>query len=324
MFTPEFSRRARTLVLPVVSGGMFLFAVYSVIQPGRTQADPPVRPPVNAYADAVAGIGTIEPQSELIAVASELNGVVRKVAVRAGDRVRQGDVLFQLDSREAEAALAAARADLATARAAAAARRVALADERQRLSLYRAVDDARAVSTDEVQRRSFAERRAQADLGQAEASIAAANAAIAVRQTALDRLTVRAPITGRIYRVNVRTGEFAAAGPTSLPLMTIGADDRLHVRVEIDEADSARFNPQSPAYGVVRGRADQRIPLRFVRAEPQLVEKRALSGGSERVDTRVVEVIYSFDPKATAVWLGQRMDVYVRGGNPDQTGKAVS
>ncbi|KPF81267.1 hypothetical protein IP78_05490, partial [Brevundimonas sp. AAP58] len=124
-------QRISRLVLPVLAGGCLIFAVAAVIRPERTRADPPATPPSAAYASAVAGVGTIEPQSELIAVAAEVPGVVRSVLVQPGDRVTQGQPLFRLDARAAEAAVATALADAASAEAAARQAEVTLADERQ-------------------------------------------------------------------------------------------------------------------------------------------------------------------------------------------------
>jgi HlyD family secretion protein len=304
-------QQIQRLVLPVIAGACFVFAVSAVIRPERTRADPPAPPPSAAAASAVAGIGTVEPQSELIAVAAELPGVVRQVLVRPGDRVSQGQPLFRLDTRAAEAALATARADAAAADAAARQAEVALADEQQRLALFEAVDDARALSADELERRRFGVRRAAASAAQARAAATAAAARARSAAVDLERLTVPAPITGRVFRVDVRPGEYAAAGPVASPLIAMGEDARLHVRAEFDEADAPRLNPQGRAYGVLRGQTGQRIALTLVRIEPQVVEKRALAGGSERVDTRVVEVLYAFDPAAHRAWLGQRMDVFV-------------
>jgi len=307
----DVRRLASRAALPLISAGLFVFAVSTVIQPGRTRAEPPAAPPTAPASSALAGVGVVEPESELIAVATELPGVVRQVAVQAGDRVTRGQPLFVLDTRAARAALTAASADATSADAAVRVAEAALADERQRLSLFDIVDDPRAVSTDERERRRFAVRRAEAAVGQARAQAQAARAQVAVRRTDLNRLTVTAPIDGRIYRVDVRPGEYASAGPSTTPAMTLGADGRLHVRAEFDEADAGRLRVNGRAQGVLRGSPGQLIPLTFVRAEPQVVEKRALSGGSERVDTRVVEVIYSFDPVDVPAYLGQRMDVFV-------------
>jgi multidrug resistance efflux pump len=302
---------ARRLTLPAVSLGLFAFAVTAVMHPARTRADPPQRPPAATAPNAVAALGTVEPQSELISVAVEIPGVVRRVHVAPGELVSSRQPLFTLDTRAAEAALAAARADVVSARAAVGQAEVALADERARLGLFEAVDDPEALSADELQRRRFGARRAAAALTQARAAVAAAEAAVRVRATDLDRLTIRAPITGRIYRVNVRPGQFAPVEEGAEPLLAMGADARLHVRAEFDEADAPRLRAGGRAYGMLRGAPGQRVPLTLERVEPQVSEKRALSGGSERVDTRVVEVVYSFDPAAAPAWLGQRMDVFV-------------
>ncbi|HEV7227300.1 efflux RND transporter periplasmic adaptor subunit [Brevundimonas sp.] len=314
-------KRLSNLALPIAAGGLLIFAVSTVIQPARTRAQPPAAPATSPLDRSLSGVGTVEPESELISVATELSGVVTRVLVRPGEAVQAGQPLFVLDARAATAALAAAEADVEVARATLRQAEVALADERQRLSLFEAVDDPRALAVDELDRRRFAVRRAEAAVGAARAQVRSAEAAVRVRRTDLARLTVSAPIAGRVYRVDVRPGEFAAAGPAAQPLIALGADGRLHVRAEFDEADLGRLRTNGRAYGVLRGRSDVRAPLTFVRVEPQAVEKRALSGGSERVDTRVVEVLYAFDPVAHPAFLGQRMDVFVEAA-PRPTGAA--
>jgi RND family efflux transporter MFP subunit len=311
-------QQIQRLILPVIAGGCLIFAISAVIKPGRTRADPPATPPTTAYASTVAGLGTIGPQSELIAVAAETPGVIRSVLVQPGDHVAQGQPLFRLDARAAQAAVVTAQAEAVSAEAATRQAEVALADERQRLSLFESVDDARALSSDELERSRFAVRRAEAAVAQARAVAQAARAQTRARAVDLERLTVAAPISGRIFRVDVRAGEYAPSGPTAQPLIAMGDDSRLHVRAEFDEADAARLRPGRPAYGTLRGQAERRIPLTLVRIEPQVVEKRALSGGSERVDTRVVEAIFAFDPVANPSYLGQRMDVFVD-APPSQT-----
>jgi HlyD family secretion protein len=297
--------------LPLLAVGLLTFAVVSTIRPERGRTEPPVAPPASPFATAVAGVGVVEPRSEMISIASDLPGVVREVFVAPGQRVAAGAPLFRLDDRAQRAALAQAEAGIAAARAALVAAEVALADERQRLALYESVPDPRAVSVDEVARRRFGADRAEAAVAQARANLRAAEAQAGAVRIELDRLTVRAPIDGTVFRVDVRVGEFAAAGPTPAPLMTMGAADPLHVRVEIDETDMPRIATGAEATGTLRGRTGQRIPLAFVRFEPQAVEKRALAGGAERVNTRVIEAIYAFDPDGAEAFVGQRMDVYI-------------
>jgi len=106
-------------------------------------------------------------------------------------------------------------------------------------------------------------------------------------------------------------------------LILMGNVKPLHVRVNVDEEDLPRLKLQAPAYAKVRGDARQEaIPLRFVRLEPFVVPKVSLTGiNVERVDTRVVQLIYAVDSRSQAgpekkLLVGQLVDVFIdtRGG----------
>jgi hypothetical protein len=73
----------------------------------------------------------------------------------------------------------------------------------------------------------------------------------------------------------------------------------------------SRVSAGARAEGALRGAGDRRAPLTFLRFEPQAVPKQNLTGGAERVDTRVVEAIYALDPEALPAFVGQQMDVFV-------------
>src|SRR5688572_9747684 len=114
--------------------------------------------------------------------------------------------------------------------------------------------------------------------------------------------------------------------------MLMGNTRTLHVRVDIDENDAWRVRPDAAATGYVRGNRDINTGLRFVRIEPYVVPKRSLTGDStERVDTRVLQVLYAFDGGAGGgangngklpIYVGQQMDVFVDA--PPASGKAVA
>jgi HlyD family secretion protein len=142
--------------------------------------------------------------------------------------------------------------------------------------------------------------------------VIAAEAELKATQTSLERLTVGAPVDGEILQVNVRPGEFAQTGVLSTPLIRLGNLDRLHLRVDIDENDAWRFKPETRAVAFLRGNRDLKTDLTFVRVEPYVTPKTSLTGSStERVDTRVLQVIYSFDPPALPAFVGQQMDIFI-------------
>src|SRR5439155_19530690 len=86
----------------------------------------------------------------------------------------------------------------------------------------------------------------------------------------------------------------------------------LNVRVDVDENDAWRIRPDAPAIASVRGNLQLKTPVKFVRIEPYVVPKRSLTGDStERVDTRVLQILYSFDRGALPVYVGQQLDVFI-------------
>ena len=104
-----------------------------------------------------------------------------------------------------------------------------------------------------------------------------------------------------MLQVNLRLGEFAQAGPLSTPLMLLGNVDELHVRVDVDENDAWRVGRDAAATAYVRGNPSIKHASKLVRIEPYVIPKKSLTGDStERVDTRVLQVIYAFDPQGTA------------------------
>lgn len=122
---------------------------------------------------------------------------------------------------------------------------------------------------------------------------------------------VRAPVDGEILQVDVRLGEFVGT-PPGKALIVLG-DIRLpRVRVDVDEHDIPRFRSTSPARAQVRGDNGPQIDLKFVRVEPFVIPKRTLTGSNtERVDTRVLQVTYTIDSPAGALFTGQQVDVFI-------------
>jgi HlyD family secretion protein len=150
------------------------------------------------------------------------------------------------------------------------------------------------------------------------AAIEQARASLKLAQTDLELRTVSAPIDGEVLRVNINPGEFALAGAVTQPLIVMGRTDPMHVRIDIDEADISRYRPGARATASLRGDAVRKLQLSFVRVEPLVVPKRALSGlTTERVDTRVMQLIYAIVEDGMPILPGQQVDVLIEA---DDTG----
>jgi multidrug resistance efflux pump len=146
----------------------------------------------------------------------------------------------------------------------------------------------------------------------ARAAVAQAKTQVEQTRTEVERLCIRAPVESEVLQVNIRPGEFVGA-PPGQALVVLGDVHRLHLRVDIDEHDIPRFQPGAAARAMLRGHAQHEYSLTFVRVEPYVVPKRSLTGGTlERVDTRVLQVIYALDATDKSVYVGQQMDVFLQ------------
>src|SRR5262245_20158482 len=301
-------------ILPAIAIIGAIFAVMFVRAGSKAvPASQPVAQPAQAPYDAyIAGAGIVESSTENIAIGTIVPGVVTDVFVKFGEDVKARQPLFKIDDRDLQADLIVKQAAVEAAKAKAKVDEASLADLKNQWEMYSGITDQRAITKEELDRRRFAVATQQARLEQARADVVSAEAQVKSTQTQIDRLTVRAPVDGRALQVKIHPGEFAPAGVIAQPLILLGDVNTLNVRVDIDENDAWRLKPDSRARAFLRGNRDLSTDLKFVRVEPYVVPKKSLTGEStERVDTRVLQALYSFKPESLSVYVGQQMDVFI-------------
>jgi len=297
-------------VLLALSACGIVFAGWSVVQGHRLPpvAQPIVPPATSSFASTLAGSGLVEPTDDVVRIGTPLSDVISAVLVRPGATVAAGAPLLRLDERATKAQEAVQLAALAAAQAGVVVARSVRDEAKDNAS--RAADD--LLSVEERARRTFAVAAGDARLAQAEAAVTQAQAALDAVRTELERRTITAPRAGTVLRVDARPGEFAPAGRIDPPLVTIGDLEHLQLRVDIDENDAWRLVPGAKAEGAVRGNPQLRTPLEFLRVEPYVVPKKSLTGqSSERVDTRVLQVIFRVVRSDLRLYAGQQMDVFI-------------
>lgn len=270
----------------------------------RAEFDRPAPPPPVAPAVKPAGRGTIgaaaivEALHENTSVGVPVSGLVTTVHVKVWDRVEAGAPLLQLDDRELLAQLISNKADIAVTEAQV---------KRLQTQLARIEKLAAAGVTPDADRDTLRD-----DLAVSVARLESARATATRTRLLLERLVVRAPVAGTILQVNVRAGEFAAAGAAKPPLV-LGDITQVQVRADVDEQLAPRVKKGLAATGYVKGDSQHPIAMEFVRIEPYIIPKVSLTGAStERVDTRVLQVIYRFvNPPERPVYVGQQIDLFI-------------
>jgi HlyD family secretion protein len=314
----------KRFILPAIGVLAAVWAAYSVVrtQPRRAPTEPPVPPAIADFKETVAAVGLIEASTENIWVGTPLAGVVGKVMVTAGQDVRNGEPLFELDTRELRAELVVRQQAVLVARARVRVAEARVADLQRQLEFAEQIKDKRAISAEELTHRRSAVETASAELDEVRSEISAAESQEQSVQVDLERSIIRAPLAAEVLQVKVRVGEFAPAATTANPLVLLGRSKPLHVRVDVDEHEAWRVREGAAAVGHVRGNAAMKSPLKFVRFEPFVVPKRSLTGDStERVDTRVLQIIYRVERGDVALFVGQQLDVFIDGARPDGGGQ---
>ena len=305
---------------------------------------------LDAAARSVVAPALVEAEGDRIELAFQGGGRVVDVLVDEGDRVALGQVVARVDAElakarvlAAEAALAGAearrdlavrgprreelrisRAEVDAARAQAWERGVA----RDRAEKLRAIHPA-AIAAAEVDSVHGAAEAALAQVDGASArlallargtrkeSIAEAGAAVALAaaqlieaRVALAQTELIAPRAGVVLRRLVEPGEQVATMPPT-PVLVIADVDRLTLRAEVDEADIGRVTVGQPGWAIAEAYGDHRFAAHVVRLTGELGRKKVRTDDARaRVDTRVLEVMLSFDEPA-ALPLGLRMDVHL-------------
>lgn len=339
-------------VLPLIALVGFGFAVHTIregrkqAETAKALATPPLRP---RYSKTIAGAGIVEARLENIPVGSPVPGVVWEVYVKVKDKVKKGDPLFKIDDRDLQAELTVREANLTSAIAQY--KRLEVAPQVGDIpSFEAAVEESRAKMSDmeaaagrterlytrqmgtasDYDKDRFAFQGAKANLAKAiadlnriritwdadkevsRAAIAMAESQLKSTKIQLERLIVRALADGEILQVNIRPGQFAAA-LWNQALVVIGDSNRLHVRVDIDENDVPLFDPKAKAICRLRGRPGVSFELTPFKIEPYIIPKKSLTGdNSERVDTRVLQVVYSLPAdRQVPIFIGQQMDAFI-------------
>jgi multidrug efflux pump subunit AcrA (membrane-fusion protein) len=306
--------------------------------------------PISPFKYYISAVGIVEAKSDNIFIGSPVNRVVDKVEVQVGDKVKAGDVLFRLEAHDLQADLetrsiayenAVANLEKLEAlprgedvAASAAALKSVQIELNQTKALYDRVvglQNSGAMSKEEINRRRYAFEQAEAKLQQSQAEfdkikagawkpdleiarlqVRQAKANLQRAEANFQRTIIQSPIDATVLQIRIHEGEFPPSDSSRTPPMIIGNINEMHLRVSINQYDASFYSPTSPAVAFLQGNARVEFPLQFVNIEPYFVTKQNLTNEiTEKVDTRVLQVIYLIKEQKQGVYVGQQMDVFI-------------
>jgi gold/copper resistance efflux system membrane fusion protein len=232
------------LVAPLMVGG-FVLARDGNGEPPSAASGQPAAPEVVVAEVVTRSLSeSAEFTGALAAVQSvelrpRVGGYIDSVRFAEGGLVKAGQVLYQLDARTYEAALARAQADLRQA------------EERGALAESRFARGEKLVAEHAISQGDFDVLKAER--AESRARVESARAAVRSAEIDLQDTKVRAPISGRVGQALVTAGNLVAPGAVLTTLVSV---DPFHVYFDVDEPTFLRFTKE----GTSGRRADGRVP----------------------------------------------------------------
>jgi multidrug efflux system membrane fusion protein len=234
----------------------------------------------------------------VVSVNARISSQITSIAVRDGQMVRAGDLLFSLDDRALRAQLARDQATLAKDQALLAS---ATADLERAKALV-----ARQAGTQQAYDQAIAAQKSAA------ATVDADRATIDADEVQLSYATITAPISGRLGAVSVAIGDLvttSSGSSTSTPLVTITQMDPFEVSFNLPESDLALLHKAlaAPRQGAVTLTRD---------GDPTAIGKGTLDFVDSSVDTAsgTIATRASVPNPDLSLWPGQYVNVVLDAG----------
>ena len=189
----------------------------------------------------VTATGHIEPKRS-VEISADISGRVVELPVEEGQDVEEGDLLLVIDPTQYEAAVRQARARLAEARAREARARADYMQAGREWDRLRQLEERtpNLVTAQEVEQSRTRAEVSEAEWNAARHAVDQAEAALEEAEDRLDKTVIRAPMSGRITRLNVEQGETAIVGTMNNPgtvLLTVADLGVMEAVIEVDETD---------------------------------------------------------------------------------------
>jgi HlyD family secretion protein len=285
-------RKKRRKRLILVASGVVLLAVLGLLaaRNGRADIDPSRLAAVEKgdVARSVVATGKIQPLAK-VQIKSKASGIVERLLVDYGDRVRLGQVLAALDKEQLEASVREGRANLLAAEAAWERNRIEAegpdlpflkaALERSR-KLYAdgliapsLLDDADKAFQMGLNKQTAAKSQA----AMAKAEVEKARAALERAETDLRYATITSPMDGLVLSRDVEVGDAVSSilvlGSQATLVMTLGDVSEVYVLGKVDEADIGKVYLGQRARIVVESFKDKKFEGKVTKISPLGVEK---------------------------------------------------
>lgn len=216
---------------------------------GAEPPSPPATAPVvrGDIEQLIAASGTLQ-AGKLVDVGAQVSGQLKKLHVRLGDVVAEGDALAEIDDFIQQTRVTSAEANLESLQAASSSQEAALALARGDLKRQERMMQAQATTEVEYDRAVVSLAQAEANLARHLLQIEQAQASVEEARAMLDFTRITAPANGTVVEVFVQEGQTLNAAQTAPVILRIGDLRTITVNARVSEADMRRLAAGMDAY----------------------------------------------------------------------------
>lgn len=220
----------------LLGGGYFIWKHYFTVEAPRYITAPVAKGTVS---ETVLATGILKPV-KLVAVGAQVSGRITALHVKAGDEVKQGDLIAEIDSVSQENDLRKAKAALANVEAQLAEKQANLAQANSALTRQQSVYESRAGALADLETAESTVKATEAQIAALKAQIVEAQVAVSTAEADLGYTRITAPMGGTVLAVVNQEGRTVNANQSVPTIVILGQLDTMTVRAEISEADIVR------------------------------------------------------------------------------------
>ncbi len=223
--------------------------------------------------ESVLATGILKPTA-FVAVGAQASGRIVSMQVKLGQRVKEGDLIAEIDSRSQENTLRTNEAKLADVKAQREEKLVTLKYAELTLARQTRMLSQTITSQADFENAASTVGTTKAQIAALEAQIAEAEVAVADAKVNLGYTRITAPSDGTILALVAQQGQTVNATQSAPTIVVMGQVDTMTVRTEISESDVVKVKPGQEVYFTIIGEPDRplRATLGFVEPAPESVK----------------------------------------------------
>lgn len=255
----------------------------------------------------ITATGTLQPR-RYVDVGAQVSGTILRLHAQPGDRVKEGQLLVEIDASVQQAVVDAGRAALADLSGQLAEQQTQLKLAQRQLARQRQLDADQATRAEDVQSAEASHDGASARVAQLQARIEQTRATQRAEETRLGYARIYAPMAGTVISVEPREGQTLNATYQTPHILRIADLSAMTVWAEVSEADVHGVRAGMPAWFTTLGQpsgavAGLSLPagtprrwrgqVRQVLPAPPSAERRAGEAGNAPADATGRVVVYT-------------------------------